>query len=156
MTHQDPHFNEDLFPYFNTDSACESGIVNLTTGLCVPVGIDVESVPECSTGVWDDEYLVCQPIGGHGVNSETGQPYPDDFPIGDLPDSCVEQWVISGSCEPIPAAAPVHEAVVVVPTNPLSVELPATGPAETLAIGVLGSLLIIAGISLRYLTSASR
>lgn len=151
-------FNEDLFPYFNDDAECESGVVNLTTGLCVPVGIDVENVPECSTGVWDDEYLVCQPVGGHGVNSETGQPYPPDFPVGDLPDSCVEQWVISGDCvatsEP-PLPETTYTATVGV--DPLSVELPATGPGDVAMVsGALGSLLIISGIFLRYLSAQYR
>jgi LPXTG-motif cell wall-anchored protein len=112
-------------------------------------------IEDCSTGV-TNELGGCEPVGS-GYNPYDGQPYPSDFPIGDLPDSCVDEWVATGSCASGGVEAPGYtEAIVTVPVSPPSMELPATGPAETVAIGALGSIMIIAGIFIRYLTSASR
>lgn len=117
---------------------------------------------ECSTGVVEDG--ICQPVGS-GYNPTNGQPYPDTFPIGDLPDSCADAWVLwveegvplSGDCvipvDPtyVPFETVVATSVAMVPTQ---VMLPETGPGDVAMIaGSLGIAFILAGAFLRRIAT---
>lgn len=115
---------------------------------------------ECSTGVVEDG--ICQPVGS-GYNPTNGQPYPETFPIGDLPDSCADAWVLwvnegvplSGDCVlPVDPTYVPFEAATSVVSVPQQVTLPATGPGDVAMIaGSIGIVLVVVGQFLRRVAS---